>query len=73
MMARLELECKIGIESQIDSWIWIESKIGHLVICRSVITLVRSFIFSLAIKMPMKLMKANSTNARKTMMKQKRM
>ena len=42
----------------------------HLVIWRSVVTRTRSFSFSRLTKIPMKLMKANSTKARKTMEKQ---
>ena len=42
----------------------------HLVIWRRVVTRTRSFSFSRLTKIPMKLMKANSTKARKTMEKQ---
>ena len=43
---------------------------AHLVIWRRVVTRTRSFSFSRLTKIPMKLMKANSTKARKTMEKQ---
>ena len=44
----------------------------HLVNCLMVVTLTKSVIFILLTKIPMKLMKANSTKAKKTMAKQRR-
>ena len=44
-------------------------EVAHLVICLNVSIRTRSFIFILLMKIPIKLMKANSTKATKTMEK----